>query len=187
MDWTEVAMQEYQTLRDEILLAFQTQQQILNYGITSIGIVIGFATSRWDEKLIVDILLLVLVPMISHLVTLIWNGEINRISRAGQFIKNKEETINKYVMSKCDALDEPLNWETWLRSYKNNKQNFKTKWNYYAILSILFLINFSSVVLGFIHIISVNKWKYIWIFSVISAINLILFTIHFVIFNKVKK
>ena len=50
MDWIEVAMIEYQTLRDEILLSFENQQQILNYGIASIGIAIGFGASKWEVE-----------------------------------------------------------------------------------------------------------------------------------------
>ncbi|MBN2899091.1 MAG: hypothetical protein JXO44_09995 [Clostridia bacterium] len=187
MDWVEVAMQEYQTLRDEILLSFENQQQILNYGIASMGIIIGFAANKWEETLIIDMMLFVLVPILSHLVTLIWNGEINRISRAGQFIKKKEEIINRYIMSSSDASDEPLYWETWLRSYKSEKKNFKTKWNYYATLSMLFLINCASVLLGFIHNTSISGMESRLLFSIISLFNVVAFGVHFVIFNKVKK
>lgn len=189
MDWIEVSMIEYQTLRDEILLSFENQQQILNYGIASIGIAIGFGASKWEEMLIVDALLLVIIPLLSHLITIIWNGEINRISRAGRFISDKEKSLNEYFLANGETEIKPLNWENWLRIEKteNSKKNFKTKWNYYAIIAMIFSLNITSVTIGLVHNHSISKNEFIGFFIFFSSINILAFFIHFYIFNLVKK
>jgi predicted transporter len=189
MDWIEVAMIEYQTLRDEILLSFENQQQILNYGIASIGIAIGFGASKWEEKLIVDALLLVIIPLLSHLITLVWNGEINRISRAGRFISDKEKALNEYFLASGETDIKPLNWENWLRieKSKGSKKNFKTKWNYYAIIAMIFSLNITSVTIGLAHNYSISNNEFISFFMVFSVINILAFFVHFYIFNMVKK
>lgn len=190
MVWIEVAMEEYKSLRGEISDSLKNQHSIINYGITAIGLVIGFGANLWKETIPADIIFLIVIPILCHLIMLVWNGEVNRMSRAGNFIKDIEGKINTVVKSMSPEIEEEaLSWETWLRKYKDknkaNKTN-KTNWNYYSLITLFLFINIVSVVLGFSHnlYISEGNWK-AW-FILFTLLNFSIYSMHYVIFRRVK-
>jgi|GEM_PF-2586991 len=192
MDYFTLAMQEYNALRTEINNAMTNQQSILNYGVASIGIIFAFTASNWQEVVIVDLILLVLIPLIALLVCTIWLGEVNRIARAGKFLVAKEKVINDLFLednkdSKVFTGKEPLIWENYLRDIKKNgnSKSIKTIWNYRAIIFLMVILSISSISIGIYHNVEITNLR-VWIFIV----PLVIFMAQLYMFrllNKIKK
>lgn len=187
MDWVEVAMEEYKSLRGEVSDSLKNQQSIINYGITAIGLVIGFGANLWKESIPADAIFFIVIPILCHLIILLWNGEVNRMSRAGNFIKEIEGKINRVVKSKSPEIHEDaLSWENWLRKYKDKNKTNKVNWNYYSLITLFLFIDIVAVVLGLLHNVEVSKGKWEAYLIVFTFINLSVYSMHYVIFRKVK-
>lgn len=206
--WFDIVLCEYNSLRTESAESLKNQQSIINYGLTVIGVLIGFTGGIWGQKSIVEIIYILFIPFICNLIILIWNGEVNRMSRAGQYINTIENKVNVMVKQEL-GIDKPaLYWETYLRQPKReadegsnkskSKKNNKIKRNYLAIIGMFGLLSFVSMVIGIFHnyLISgqeFSKWtetvdiKFaILVFSIL-IINTVSFVNHTRYFFKVKK
>lgn len=148
MNWLEAAFEEYKTIREESLTAMQMQQAVLRYGLAIIGLLIATALNTWDQLILSGTLLLVFLPVVCYLIVMIWIGEIGRMMRAGQYLYKLEKKINL----KIDDQNPPLNWEIHLRDFSNTGETPQLRWNYLAILGILFFFAAASVVLGNVRI-----------------------------------
>ena len=188
MDYLDVAMTEYQSLRSEISSSLSNQHSITNVGIASVGVVFAFGSSQWQNGVIVDVIFFLLIPIIVHFVTLAWNGEINRIARAGRFLQSKEQVVNDVLRKSYPDYPQALMWENWLRQQASptTKKIRKTKWNYYAILGLFTLLNITSVILGLFHLLQVTRGLFL-VFLPLTAINLLFMMFHFVLFRRIKR
>jgi hypothetical protein len=199
--WFDIVLCEYNSLRTEAIESLKSQQSIINYGLTVIGVLIGFTGSIWMQKTIVEIIYIVFIPFLCNFITLTWNGEVNRMSRAGRYIKQIEDKINRMVKTQLQ-IDEPaLYWESYLRELKKEGRvttNNKRKRNYFAILGMFGLLSYLSVLIGIFHnYIVYNNSESLWIhslnkpFILITLIVLILNTCGFIhhvkYFIRVKK
>lgn len=110
MDWIEVVMEEYKTLREEILTSMQMQQSILSLGGATVGIALSSAFATWEKSPLPEFLFLVMVPTLTYLIVLVWLGEVGRMFRAGYFLSELEGKVNREFSGKGLA----LSWETWL-------------------------------------------------------------------------
>jgi len=190
----DIALNEYNALRTEINNAMTNQQSILNYGIASIGVIVAFAASKWQELLVIDIILVVFVPLIGLLVSTIWLGEVNRISRAGKFLVYKEAKINEIFMQfeKNDPIlykEQVLIWENYLRDLKKNgnSKSIKTIWNYRAILMLISILSISSIFIGIYHYALVTRSGFLGIVIALALLFILGFIYMFLLLNKIKK
>lgn len=128
LKWFDIVLQEYNSLRNECADSLKSQQSIINYGLTAIGVLIAFSANLWGKEQIVESIYVLFIPFICNLIILIWNGEVRRMSRAGQYIKRIEDKINKAFSGKISLTEPALEWETYLRKPKEKSEpSFKQK------------------------------------------------------------
>jgi uncharacterized membrane protein YbhN (UPF0104 family) len=127
----ELVVQEYLSLRNESLAAKQNQQSVLQWSMATVGIGVAavFATSAvlFDPKtharqwiLIADVVIFgIAIPVLAALAFAIWLGELERMERAGMYLRAKEQSVNGRAtltpasLSKPHAMDLIL-WESML-------------------------------------------------------------------------
>lgn len=180
LKWFDIVMQEYNSLRAESGDSLKNQQSIINYGLTAIGVLIAFSANLWGKEQIVESIYVLFIPFLCNLIILIWNGEVRRMSRAGQYIKRLEDKIQKEFSEKYKISEPALEWETFLRKPKDvetdqeqetgkikkffkaigslfsflirgKEENNKIKSNYIAIIIMFGSLSIMSILLGFSH------------------------------------
>lgn len=134
---------------------------------------IAFSANLWGKEQIVEMIYVIFIPFLCNLIILIWNGEVRRMSRAGQYIKNIEEKVHNELSSKAKIDIPALEWETFLRNpkasthvekvnptsknrinrllKKDSKKDNKIKSNYIAIIMMFGGLSMFSISLGFVH------------------------------------
>jgi hypothetical protein len=112
-DWLAVVMDEYRTLRAEIIAALGMQQSALALGALALGGTVLAGLNAWpDEKSTLPLIVfVVVVPLVSYVASSIWLAEYSRAMRAGAFLVSVEEKVNDKLRK--DA----LTWETSLRRH----------------------------------------------------------------------
>ncbi|MBT2690165.1 hypothetical protein J7I93_18510 [Bacillus sp. ISL-47] len=180
LKWFDMVMEEYNSLRNEAGDSLKHQQSIINYGLTAIGVLIAFSANLWGKEHIVESIYVLFIPFMCNLIILIWNGEVRRMSRAGQYIKRIEEKVHRQFSSRIDINEQALEWETFLRKpkeeeaetqersrlkrmlgwieglfsflfQKDEERNNKIKSNYIAIIIMFGGLSVLSVLLAFGH------------------------------------
>jgi hypothetical protein len=96
-------LKQYELIRAEVIASMQVQQQILGFGIATIGLLAGAAFVGKNDAHRSD-LLIVFVPLISYLAVTIWFSEVMRMLRAGAFMLTLEKRLD-------DCGDGSLEWE----------------------------------------------------------------------------
>lgn len=146
MEWLEIVMEEYKTLREETLTSVKMQQSILSFGTATIGIVASAGFAVWEKPLLPGIIFLIVMPLIIYLIILIWLGEIGRMFRAGGFLFRLEEKVNRQFKDREAA----LLWETWLRTGKwvGKKPHHGIRIHYISIGVLLGITAIASIALG---------------------------------------
>jgi hypothetical protein len=144
MNWIEIVMEEYKTLRTESIESVKSQQTTLNIGTAIAGAVVIAGFNLWKETLIPDLIFLFFIPILCYLILAIWLGEVSRMVRAGKYIKKLENRISK----EYSKIEPPLSFENWLRNKDKNDKSKQTKWNYISVISLFIFIAFSSILIG---------------------------------------
>lgn len=108
--WLTAALEEYKSLRAEIVDAIEAQRKTMQLGVTGLSVLIGLWLQRISPLLAV-VLLTLLVPTIAIFVTAGALGERFRASRASYFLAYKEQIVNQALSGSHPALE----WERWLR------------------------------------------------------------------------
>jgi hypothetical protein len=108
--WLTAALEEYRSLRIEIIDAIEAQRKIMQLGVTALSVLIGLGLQRISPLLTVTLLTL-LVPTVAIFVTAGALGELFRAARASSFLAYREPIINRAVSGSNPALE----WEKWLR------------------------------------------------------------------------
>lgn len=142
MDRVEILLAEYKTLRQESLNAMNNRNRILSFGLATIGAILAGSIVAYTNNThspVSRFALIVMVPVISSFVLLMWFGEYKRMQRAGKFLSELEKRINKVARERL------LTWETHLR-----KNQLHMKYPYYATVALLLMISLFSLVLGLI-------------------------------------
>lgn len=110
----EAMFKEYETLRQESLDSMNSRNQIVSFGLATIGL-LGAAVLSADDKIRSTRLILTVfglgIPVLSVLVLYIWLGEVERMMRVGVYLEGLEERIN----AQFEADEPPLGWEAFLR------------------------------------------------------------------------
>lgn len=104
----DLVVQEYISLRNESLAAKQNQQSILQWSLATVGIGIAavFTTTAvlFDPKttsrlwmLLADAVILgVAVPLLVGFAFGIWLGEVDRMERAGNYLRDREQSMRDH-------------------------------------------------------------------------------------------
>lgn len=114
---------EYQSLRDESIVAQSNQQSALNWGLAlvSAATVGGLALSARDgdiEPVVMEIQLLIfgfILPVLLFAISLVWLGEFVRMARVGAYIRLVEDSVRVLDCERSVNLelsaDPPIGWE----------------------------------------------------------------------------
>jgi hypothetical protein len=109
-------IEQFRSLRGEILRGTEDGNQVMSYGLAAIGIVITAAvaekSSMWGF-----LLFSILIPGFSSLVLSLWFGTLERVARASYFITGIEARLKQSL----NALDLPT-WDTWLRGKHHRRK-----------------------------------------------------------------
>jgi hypothetical protein len=103
-------LEEYKSLRVEIVDAIQAQRQIMRIGLTGLAVLIGLGL-QGINPLIAVFILAILVPTVTIFITAGTLGELFRAARASAFIAYREGVINRAIIGPAPAQE----WERWLR------------------------------------------------------------------------
>jgi hypothetical protein len=87
-------LKQYELVRSEVTTSLQIQQQILAFGIATIGLLAGAAFVGKSEQLRSQ-LLVVFLPLIAYLAITIWFSEVMRMLRAGAFLMTIEKKLDQ--------------------------------------------------------------------------------------------
>jgi hypothetical protein len=140
-----VLIEEYKTLREEVLTAMTLQQAVIRYSVATIGalLVVGFSLF---EKTYSQYIFFGLVPLASYFGLTVWMGEVGRMMRAGKAVASLENKIN--TLFDDGSL---MTWESYLRSseWGISKQ---MDWNYLAIIALHLGAAVSSVWFGLVNV-----------------------------------
>lgn len=144
IDIIDIMMKEYETLRQESMDSINNRSHIVSFGLASIGILAaGFFSSETALGLPFSVCLVFsyAIPAVSILVLYIWLGEVERMMRAGSYLRELEARINKLI----DRPDPTLQWEQWLRTSH-------TQMTYpYLVVIMLFLgLTFGGPLIGIV-------------------------------------
>jgi hypothetical protein len=171
MDLIEIAVKEYEIIRQEILTSMNNRVSILSFGVAIIGAIFTASIAvftKSDYSLLPSLMLIFAVPAITSFILFMWLGEYQRMQRAGKFLVELERRINEMVSSKV------LTWETNLRAQRTHM-----RYPYSTTVMLLTGISFISICLGLatLPLDSILKW----------AIGIVGLTIHFVLYRYVVK
>lgn len=111
----ELELEQYRSLRAEILRGLEDGNQVMSFGIAAIGIVISAAFTLKDS-LLGFFMLALLVPSLSSLILSLWFGAQERVARASYFVTGIETRIKTAI----NGPDFPT-WDSWLRSSNRRK------------------------------------------------------------------
>jgi Cu/Ag efflux pump CusA len=108
----EFLLENYKTLREEILEAIRLQNKIIMGEAIAVGIILGFGLAGTTYKVV-----LIAIPFVIIILNSYWAVEQSRMMRAGNFMQFLEDKINlklggAYVV-----------WENWLRRETDKKNN----------------------------------------------------------------
>ena len=144
MDWIEVALEEYKTLRAESIEAIKTQQTTLKLGTAMAGAIVISGFNLWDKTLLPDLIFLVFIPILCYIILVIWIGEVSRMMRAGHYLTIVENKISKAYPNERKLLF----YENWLRDKAFEFKTPQLKWNYIAVIALFSFISVSSIMVG---------------------------------------
>jgi len=145
--WVEVALEDYKAQRADELARQQSAQTTLAFGATTVGILAAGAFNIWDERLLVSIIFLAVVPLISVAVLVQWAGQMVGIMRLDGYLKGLEKAIR----DAHEPVPKPvLTWWTeelfgrpsekaWVPDYR---------WHKHAAITVFGLFSAGSIILG---------------------------------------
>jgi hypothetical protein len=91
----ETLLKQYELVRSEVITSLQIQQQILAFGIATIGLLAGAAfvgrSAQFKSELLV-----VFLPLVAYLALTIWFSEVLRMLRAGAFLMTVEKKLDEH-------------------------------------------------------------------------------------------
>lgn len=111
----QIILEEYRSLRSEITQSMSNGNNIMAFGLATIGVVLHAALSVKSSLMPYWILLLV-IPLLSYFILSMWFSEQQRISRASHYLTRLEVKIAKKT-----NIHGLLEWEHWLRNTVNDK------------------------------------------------------------------
>jgi hypothetical protein len=136
-----VVIEEYRSLRQEILLSLEQTHSVLQFGLPTAAILLGLAAQNLDGAGGI-VLTVVVVPLVTLLIVVIWTGELRRSIRASCYLANEVEPRVRDAFP--GSVRAPLRWENWLRE----GENMKFTDTYWAVPLLLALVGVASAAVG---------------------------------------
>lgn len=163
---SELLVQEYVSLRAESLSAKQNQQTILQWTLATVGIVIAAciaaATGLHDMDSITRLGLSVAIALLTGALTPvlvscafgIWLGELNRMERAGHFLRFREEVWSAGQAKTADP-ESPesggiLLWESLLANHPHSERFAKNRIGGMASVALFAMLAASALLSGIV-------------------------------------
>jgi len=166
MELIDIKLEEYKTLRTESLQSMRNRNEILSFGTASIGVIFWAATNLYSngKMLFSFYILLLLLPALCILITYLWLGEAERMSRVSVYLMGLETEINELITQSQEnsqnnnnlyssgrALFKGLFWENYLRTKPKKIKLLKFKkthqmiYPYVAVLILFYGLATSSI------------------------------------------
>lgn len=125
---------QYSAIRNEIIRSIEDGNQILAFGIATIGIILNAIISVKDNA--AGFLSFVyLVPIVQMTITSIWFSAQERMARASYFLTSVERDIARDVGGSTGGM-----WEHWLRNYRGSSSHFmSTEYSVFALQGLIVL------------------------------------------------
>lgn len=105
-------LENYKTLREEILESIRLQNRIIMGEAIAVGIILGFGLTETAYKV-----LIIAIPFVIIILNSYWAVEQSRMMRAGNFMQFLEDKINLKLEGAY------IVWENWLRRETDKKNN----------------------------------------------------------------
>ncbi len=110
----DLVMHEYGAIRREIDSCLTNQVSVLSFGVATVGLLVAAAGSfREEEPLLSALLQLFAIPAACFLALAIHAGELVRLMRAGLFLHELENWVNKGWPARAGDEGRVLTWEQW--------------------------------------------------------------------------
>lgn len=136
-EWLNVVLEEYKSIRAEILASLQLQQQVIAFGVTVLGAASAIALNFLQSNVYVSGGIGLICPAIALVVVLVWVGELERMVRAGAWVALTERRL----AASFAPLPPPLGWESALRGVGSPFPVVRILYRYRGILAILLLLS----------------------------------------------
>jgi hypothetical protein len=131
---------QYNAIRNEIIRSIEDGNQILAFGIATIGIILNAIISVKDNT--AGFLAFVyLVPIVQMTITSIWFSAQERMARASYFLTSVERCIAREGGGSAGGM-----WEHWLRNHRGSSSHFLT--TEYSVFALQGLTVLSCIAYG---------------------------------------
>lgn len=154
---TQLLVQQYITIRAELVAAIGAQHTIMAYALTGTAAIFTGLLTIWDKGNI-RITVLTMAPFFLTFVWFIWVGELLRMARAARFVWELEKLVNNRRADRERAVRGPhdtdlseadaLHWETWVRGENRWTRNLHLGPSYVLCSLLLLGMAFSSMILA---------------------------------------
>jgi hypothetical protein len=163
MEWEEIALEEYKTLRQESLESISQAQGTLRGGVVALGVLAGLAVGVRSAGEIAQVTLALAGPGIAVAVVMQWLLETLRSVRAGTHIAGLEQAIARHAVDAGLGDDPPLRWESQLRRQFSQEATFAYHW---TVLLGLLAAALPTVALGLYALADDGEWGWFALGSV---------------------
>ena len=129
---SEYLIEEYKTLREEILSSIKSQTAIFQIGLATLSFMFVASMRFHLENDAFFIINLFLIPLISNVFILLWSAEYRRMKRAGTYLLRIEPEL----------FGELGGWTRYKRNHSSERSKFSAKNLKITILLIYGLLSF---------------------------------------------
>jgi hypothetical protein len=154
---TQLLIQQYITIRAELVAAVGAQHRVMAYALTGSAAIFTGLLTIWDQENI-RVSVLAAAPFFLVFVWFIWIGEVLRMARAARFIWELEKLVNARRTDRdlvarglhdtdLSAAD-VLHWETWVRGENQWSRNLHLGPSYVLCSLLLLGLAVSSAILA---------------------------------------
>ena len=142
-DELKVLLSEYESLRRESLDTMAHRTQIASFGLAALGALFAGVSLAWDRRPSPGLVVAVIafgVPLIAALVLVMWLGELERMERAGSYLRWLEGRVNELLG------EEAMGWESWLGTPREQSGPGRLFYPYLAVIGLFTLIGLGAPV-----------------------------------------
>jgi hypothetical protein len=154
---TQLLIQQYITVRAELVAAVGAQHTIMAYALTGLAAIFTGLLTIWDQENI-RVTVLAAAPFFLTFVWFIWIGEVLRMARAARFIWELEKLVNtrrtdqerlaRGLRDTDLSAADVLHWETWVRGENRWSRNLHLGPSYVLCSLLLLGLAVSSMILA---------------------------------------
>ncbi len=138
-------LNEYNSIRAELVAAVATQQAVMNYGLAAIAVIYTGVLASWSN-VPVRTGILGLAPILLMFVWFVWYGEVKRLVRTRWFLWELEKKVNALLrrpdvdvgVGESDLpAGDVLHWESWVRGRNRWRLNLHSRPAYHLSTGLL--------------------------------------------------